>query len=740
MGAHMQPGRDRWRAKRRSIRFVMGAILAIPVLAVLGMWGFAGVTLTEGLEHNRTAQHGTVLIQVALADAIGLVAVLVATVAMFWFARRVSRDVSSLEATARRFADQRFPDLMARLRRGEPVSAEADASAVADVKITEVAHAAEALASVQRTAVAAAATETSLRSGVSQVFVSLARRNQSLLQRQLRLLDDLERRAADPAALADLFPLDHLTTRMRRHAEGLIILSGAVPGRGWSRPVPVIDVIRGAIAEVEDYKRIAVVTSAEEMVVGSAVADMIHLLAELIENAAMFSPSGTRVEVRAERVGNGFAFEIEDRGLGIKSEELDAINERLGSPADFDLADADQLGLFVVGKLAARHGVRVFLRPSPYGGTTAIVVLPRTMVTQEAETSTDDQPAEEIRGAGRNELQLALTGRQTRRTAPAADDIHARLGVEPSVSDAVPAPSAAPPGPAGQPGFPAPSRAAPARADAAAHAEPSAAADTEITAAQPVFPAPPAGISAEPVFPAPPAAGPASPSGFPPPPDSSAAQPSFFRLGTGPVLPPSPTPANQPAPGVPAHDQPAYGQPAASEAGPRSPAAGSGSATLPTRHGARNARPSLFQGRSGPPDLTGRTASPQAPGPATQRSSAPQQPGLTHPAGPGQPASPAQPAGGPAQPGPGATAGTHRGLPRRVRQANLSPHLRGSGPAASPPTRGPEARSPEQAKSLLSSLQRGWERGREAEVPDSEATGGGQNTSGGARQASQEET
>jgi signal transduction histidine kinase len=705
MGAHMLPGRERWRARRRSIRFIMGTTLAIPVLAVLGIWGFAGATLTEGLEHNRTAQHGTVLIRVALADVIGLVAVLVATVVMFWFARRVSRDVSSLEATARRFADQRFPDLMARLHRGEPVSAEADASAVADVKITEVARAAEALAGVQRTAVAAAATETSLRSGVSQVFVSLARRNQSLLQRQLRLLDDLERRAADPAALADLFPLDHLTTRMRRHAEGLIILSGAVPGRGWSRPVPVIDVIRGAIAEVEDYKRIAVVTNAEEMVIGTAVADMIHLLAELIENAAMFSPSGTRVEVRAERVGNGFAFEIEDRGLGIKPEELDAINERLGSPADFDLANADQLGLFVVGKLAARHAVRVFLRPSPYGGTTAIVVLPRTMVTQEAETSTDDQPAEEIRGAGRNEeLQLALTGRQMRRTAPPADDLHARLGVEPGVSDADAAPAAALPAAAGQPGFPA-------RADAAGYPEPSVAADTEITAAQPVFPAPPAVGSAEPVFPAPPAAGPASPSGFPPPPDSSHTQPSFFRLGTGPVLPPSPSPANQPAAG-----EPARGQPAASEPGPRSPGAGSGSAALPTRHGARNARPSLFQARSGPPDLTGRTASPQAP------------------------ASPAQPAGDPAQPGPSGTAGTHRGLPRRVRQANLSPHLRGSASAAGPPTRGPDARSPEQAKSLLSSLQRGWERGRETEVPDSEATGGGQNAGGGARQASQEET
>src|SRR5580704_16231175 len=122
------------------------------------------------------------------------------------------------------------------------------------VKTTEVARVAAAVASIQQTALSAAATETSLRTGVSQVFVSLARRSLSLLQRQLRLIDDLEDKATHPAALADLFPLDHLTTRMRRHAEGLIILSGSVPGRGWTSPVPVIDVVRGAVAEVEDYK------------------------------------------------------------------------------------------------------------------------------------------------------------------------------------------------------------------------------------------------------------------------------------------------------------------------------------------------------------------------------------------------------------------------------------------------------------------------------------------------------
>jgi signal transduction histidine kinase len=415
MGAHMLPGRERWRARRRSIRFTAGVIIAVPVLAAVAMWAFAGATISDAIaNHGQTAQHGTVLVRIALADAVGLVATIIAAVVMAWFARRLFNEVSTVEATARRFADQQFPALVERLRRGEELDLEDEFPVPAPVKTTEVARVATAVASIQQTALTAAATETSLRTGISQVFVSLARRSLSLLQRQLRLIDDLEEKATHPAALADLFPLDHLTTRMRRHAEGLIILSGSVPGRGWTSPVPVVDVVRGAVAEVEDYKRVEVVTEAEDMVAGSVVADMIHLLAELVENATLFSPSGTRVEVRAERVGNGFAFEIEDRGLGIKPDELDAINAQLGSPADFDLANADQLGLFVVGKLAARHGVRVFLRPSPYGGTTAIVLMPNSMITSAAEAQRPAQPADDAPAARSRSLQLALTGRTER--------------------------------------------------------------------------------------------------------------------------------------------------------------------------------------------------------------------------------------------------------------------------------------------------------------------------------------
>jgi Histidine kinase-, DNA gyrase B-, and HSP90-like ATPase len=144
--------------------------------------------------------------------------------------------------------------------------------------------------------------------------------------------------------------------------------------------VPVIDVMRAAAAEVEDYTRVAVVSDSDEAVAAPAVTDMIHLLAELIENATLFSPSSTRVEVRAERVANGFAIEVEDRGLGIPADQLLALNTQLASPPDFDLADADRLGLFVAGRLAARHGVHVSLASSPYRGIKAVVVLPDAIV------------------------------------------------------------------------------------------------------------------------------------------------------------------------------------------------------------------------------------------------------------------------------------------------------------------------------------------------------------------------
>jgi signal transduction histidine kinase len=328
------------------------------------------------------------VLEAALAAGVGLAAVLLSVFVLLRYGRRLNGELTTLHDTAQRMAGRRLPDVVERLRQGEDVDVDAESPPPPPGTITEIARVAQAFATVQRTAVQAAVGQANLRKGVNQVFLNLSLRNQSLLHRQLGMLDSMERATGDPSVLADLFRLDHLTTRMRRHAEGLIILSGSTPGRGWRDPVPVVDVLRAAIAEVEDYVRVDVASESHDAVVGAAVNDVIHLVAELIENATTFSPPATRVEVRADAVGTGFAVEIEDRGLGLSAGELADINEQLASPPEFDLDSSDRLGLFVVGQLAVRHGIRVSLRESPYGGTTAIVLMPHSIIVRAGEVAT----------------------------------------------------------------------------------------------------------------------------------------------------------------------------------------------------------------------------------------------------------------------------------------------------------------------------------------------------------------
>ena len=298
--------------------------------------------------------------------------------------RSIIRRLRGLETSALTLAENQLPDVIARLRRGDDVDMAVEAPPLR-VGTDEIGRVGQAFDLVRQTAIRSAVEEAKLRRGINDVFRSLARRSQSLLHRQLTLLDQMERRASDPEALDDLFRLDHLTTRMRRHAEGLVILAGAPAGRGWSSPVRMVDVMRGAIAEVEDYARVSVATRSQAALSGSAVADVIHLLAELIENATTLSPPYTSVRVSGDTVANGFAIEVEDRGLGISAQRLAELNDRLTNPPEFNPADSEQLGLFVVSQLARRHGVRVTLKASPFGGTDAVVLIPRHLVVAEDE-------------------------------------------------------------------------------------------------------------------------------------------------------------------------------------------------------------------------------------------------------------------------------------------------------------------------------------------------------------------
>jgi signal transduction histidine kinase len=460
MGVSSPAGPERPGMRHRSIRYTFAVMVIVPEVFLVLLWAAAvSLAFSKVLAHRHFSMynHRQLLELAALAGG-GLVVGLAAVILMGSFARRLSRDISILTGAAERLEDDEPAPAADRSRGGTHAAQSADGTARPQPKTAEIAHATAAVTSLQQAATASATSESSLRDGLRQVVVSMARRNQSLLQRQLRLIDALEQKASDPAALADLFSLDHLTTRMRRHAESLTILSGTAPARSWREPIPIIDVIRGAMAEVEDYQRVSVLTRAEDAVAGSAAADMIHLLAELLENAAMFSPSGTPVEVRASRVANGLAVEIDDRGLGIEPEQLSEINQQLTTPPDFDLANSDRLGLFVGAKLAARYGVRVALRPSPYGGTTAIVLMPASIVVSAVEADADTPPdirppAMRLSRGARLDLRgggsLALVGQQSvpaspAATTPASPAAADRTGAAP----AAPAASAAPAAPA----------------------------------------------------------------------------------------------------------------------------------------------------------------------------------------------------------------------------------------------------------------------------------------------------
>jgi signal transduction histidine kinase len=357
--------------------------------------------------------------EAVLAGGVGLAAVVASIFLLVWFGRKVRGDLGRLDENVRSMAEERLPRVVERLRRGEDVDVAAESPPPEGSSIREISQIAESFATVQGAAVAAAVEQARLRKGVNQVFLNISMRNQSLLHRQLGMLDSMERRTSDPGALADLFRLDHLTTRMRRHAEGLIILSGSTPGRGWREPVPVVDVLRAAVAEVEDYVRVDVLSESRDLVAGNAVNDVIHLVAELVENATVFSPPNTRIEVRADRAGTGLVAEIEDRGLGLSEEELADINRRLANPPEFDLANSEQLGLFVVSRLAARHAIKVALRQSIYGGTTAILVLPFGVIVREEEAGSaashsdwpaDGQPAREALPPGGSGSGPSATG------------------------------------------------------------------------------------------------------------------------------------------------------------------------------------------------------------------------------------------------------------------------------------------------------------------------------------------
>ncbi|MGK8522496.1 nitrate- and nitrite sensing domain-containing protein [Nocardia asteroides] len=321
---------------------------------------------------------------------IGLVVLVIAVI----LANRVIRRLKRLRGETLALADERLPDMMRRLRDGEDVDPAAESPNL-DYGSDEIGQVAKAFQHAHSAAVSAAVAEARTREGVKAVFLNIAHRSQIVVHRQLEILDEAEQRQEDPALLDTLFRLDHLATRERRNAENLTILGGGKPGRQWRNPVPLVDLVRSAVGETLDYARVRVARLPEVHILGAVVADLIHLLAELVDNATSFSPPQSRVEVTGNVVGKGVVVEIGDQGMGMSDAELSKMNEMLREPPDFGVAalSADsRLGLFVVAQLAARHGISVRLSDSDYGGIKAIVLIPSALVA--GDSSAPQTPAE----------------------------------------------------------------------------------------------------------------------------------------------------------------------------------------------------------------------------------------------------------------------------------------------------------------------------------------------------------
>ncbi|MFI8188734.1 nitrate- and nitrite sensing domain-containing protein [Streptomyces sp. NPDC085946] len=689
----------------------------------------------------------SVVTKAVVAGLLGLLAVLFSLFLSVRVGRSLIRDLRQLRLEAHEASGVRLPGVMRRLSAGEQVDVETEVPRLEYDK-NEIGEVGQALNTLQRAAVEAAVKQAELRAGVSEVFVNLARRSQVLLHKQLTLLDAMERRTEDTEELADLFRLDHLTTRMRRHAEGLVILSGAAPSRQWRKPVQLMDVVRAAVAEVEDYERIEVRRLPRMAVAGPAVADLTHLVAELLENATVFSPPHTAVQVLGERVANGFTLEIHDRGLGMTAEALLDANLRLAETPEFELTDTDRLGLFVVSRLAQRQNVRVSLQPSPYGGTTAVVFLPDALLTDDVPDTNgvgfrldrprragESRPADGRRAALSQvpvALPASLLDGPVELEAPVdldalADDFPGALddedggrglfGPRRRTEDGVPDHRREPRRPASGTGadgagqedgapVPLPRRRAPklvsshgrpvtgqrgprrGRTGEDAVAGTGRAQDGPEPQAAPALPARRNAESAR--------GRTEDRSGT-----ESAPSPSARRRGEGPggrggsgPEPASPLPVRRRAGEAPAGRAPGGPEPYE----PSAPAS------------FRNTGPVGRDGGAG------------------QRPEVPAGPGRTDGDGseaalPGGPHRPAAASSGPGEPGQEQSSGSSP-LPRRVRQANLAPQLKRLPAPRTGDRAGPEERDAEEVRSRMASLQRGWQRGRAENAAGDDAHSG----------------
>ena len=342
-----------------------------------------------------------------------LIVLLLALVLTTVVGRSMVRPLRRLRSGALEVAGVRLPETVRRMSETDGAGVPLDIEPIDVDSSDEIGEVARAFDQVHREALRLAANEAALRGNVNAMFVNLSRRSQSLVERQIRLIDDLEQGEQDSDRLASLFQMDHLATRMRRNSENLLVLAGHEATRRWNQPVALVDVLRAAVSEIEQYERVRLNVQPGIAVRGHAVNDVVHLLAELAENATSFSSAETPVVVAGHLLSSGgVLLDITDQGVGMGAEEMAHANWRLDNPPVVDVAVSRRMGLFVVARLAARHGIRVRLRPAAAGGLTALVWLPDEVISHLSDT-----------GAPPGTRRFELPGEAA--TGPAADTVSA---------------------------------------------------------------------------------------------------------------------------------------------------------------------------------------------------------------------------------------------------------------------------------------------------------------------------
>jgi signal transduction histidine kinase len=374
--------------------------------------------LASAIALEASALHQGAMRSLTLTAAVAIAVLIFVLLATLIIARSMVRPLRLLKAGALEVAEVRLPAEVRELSTAGGAGQAAEVEPIGVHSTDEIGQVARAFDGVHQEAVRLAADEARLRGSVSAMFVSLSRRSQSLLERLLRLIDSLELGEQDSERLADLFRMDHLATRMRRNSENLLVLAGQEPPRRWAEPVSLADVVRASVSEIEQYDRVVLDMQPGLGVTGNAVADVVHLLAEIIENATTFSAKSTRVTVsgHALRTG-GVLINVIDSGMGMTEEQLSQVNWRLENPPPADVEVSRHMGLFAVAHLAGRHGIRVRLRRAPAGGLIAHVWLPGALVSHDIRPA----PWDRIHTARASAVVQAVTRTARFPAEPAAD-------------------------------------------------------------------------------------------------------------------------------------------------------------------------------------------------------------------------------------------------------------------------------------------------------------------------------